>query len=190
MNYTGCGRRSRPQSSSTCSARSCSARPSRKRKKADLVELALRVAQEGKAAEWALEQGLGLEKPVALLVHDIETAIKIATRVDERRLNYNFDYDWRAYQAVHRGLCQLVQRGRIEEAKALALTLIQKGSRQIECSDEGLMHEEIEGCLRVVIAAVAGSPGGAEWALRMLEEDRVGVVCEQELSELAGLYDE
>jgi len=62
---------------------------------------------------------------------------------------------------------------------------IASSDRVQQCSDERLMREEIEGCLRVVIAAVAGSPGGAEWGLRILQEDRVGVVCEQELSELA-----
>lgn len=157
-----------------------------KSRKPDLVELALRVAQESQAAGWALEQELALQKPPPLLVHDIATAIKVATRVDHQRLDQNFDYDWRAYQAVLFGLEQLVQQGCVEEAKTLALRLMAMGSRQMECSDEGLMREEIEGCLRVVVAAVAGEPRGAEWGLRMLQEDRVGVVSEQELSELAG----
>ena len=49
-----------------------------------------------------------------------------------------------------------------------------KGSYQIECSDEGLMHEKIESCLRPVIAA-AKSSGGREWALKMLRHDRIRV---------------
>ena len=56
----------------------------KKRKKADLVEVALRLAQQDKASQWLLEQEVGLDKPVNLLVHDIEVAIEIATRVDER----------------------------------------------------------------------------------------------------------
>ena len=118
-------------------------------------------------------------------MHDIETAIKIATRVDDQRLNQNFDYDRQAYQAVRVGLEQLVKQGCIEEAKILALQLMAKGSRQMECSDEGLMLEKIEHCLRVVIAAVAGAPGGSEWALRMLQEDRAGFVCREELARLS-----
>jgi hypothetical protein len=158
----------------------------KKMKKLDLVELTLCVAQEGKAYEWMLEQEVGLDKPVDLLVHDVEVAIDLATRVDERRLNYNFAYDSRAYDAVCRGLSQLIHKGGLEEAKALALKLMEKGSFQIECSDEGLMQEEIEDCLRPVIAAVAKSSGGREWAREMLQHDRIGCLCRRNLTELAG----
>jgi hypothetical protein len=157
----------------------------KKLKKTDLVEVTLRVAQESKPCEWKLEQELLLDKPISLLVHDIEFAIDIATKVDKRRLNHNFAYDWRAYEAVRRGLSQLVQIDGIEEAKALAVKLIEKGSYQIDCSDEGLMQDQIENCLRRVIAAVAGTSGGREWALEMLRHDSSGCLCEQELIELA-----
>ncbi len=152
----------------------------KKLKKADLVEVILRVAQESKPCEWKLEQEILLDKPVNLLVHDIEVAIDVATKVDERRLNYNFEYDWRAYEAVRRGLSQLIQKDGIEEAKSLAVKLTEKGSYQIDCSDEGLMQDEIENCLRPVIAAVAGTSGGREWALAMLRHDSSGFLCEQE----------
>ena len=155
-------------------------------RKADLIELTVRIAQEEKASEWMLEKELGLDKPIDLLVHDIETAIEIGTKVDELRLNYNFDYDWRAYEAIHRGLSQLIEKEAIEEAKSLALTLADKGSYQMECTDEGLMHEEIESCLRVVISAVSGSRDVSEWALEILRCDRSGFLCEQELRQLAG----
>jgi hypothetical protein len=154
-------------------------------KKVDLVELALRIAQEEKACEWMLEKELDLDKPIALLVHDMEAAIDIATKVDERQLNYNFDYDWRAYDAINRGLSQLIGKHAVEEAKKLALKLVDKGSYQMECSDEGMMQEEIESCLRVVISAVASSLGGSEWAFEMLRSDRSGFLCEQELLKLA-----
>jgi hypothetical protein len=156
-------------------------------KKADLVELTLRISQEDKATQWKLENEVALDKPVDLLVHDIEVAIDIATKVDELRLNYNFDYDWRAYEAVRRGLSQLIHKNAIEEAKSLALKLMDKGSYQIECTDEGLMQEDIESCLQPVIAAVAESSASREWAMEMLQHDRMGFVCEQELTELAGL---
>lgn len=155
----------------------------KKMKKADLVELTLRIAQEGKPNEWLLEREVGLDKPVGLLVNDVEVAIDIATKVDEHRLNYNFEYDWRAYEAIQRGLSQLVQKGKIEEAKALALKLMQKGSYQIECSDEGLMREEVENCLRPVISAAAASSGGSGWAREMLRCDGTGCICQRELTE-------
>jgi hypothetical protein len=156
-------------------------------KKAELVEIMLRIAQEQQASAWLLENEISLDKPVDLLVHDIGSAIDIATKVDELRLNYNFDYDWQAYKAVRRGLLQLIHRNAIEEVKSLALRLINRGSYQMECSDEGLMQEEIEECLRPVIAVVANSPESREWALKMLQYDRVRCLCEQELNQLAGL---
>ena len=155
-------------------------------KKVDLVELTLRIAREEKASEWVLEREVGPDKPVDLLVNDIEVAIDIATQVDERQRNYNFAFDWRAYEAARRGLSQLILKNRIEEAKTLALKLMQKGSYQVECSDEGLMHEEIEGCLRIVISAATGSPGAREWAREMLQHDRTQFLCERELRALAG----
>lgn len=155
-------------------------------KKADLVEVAVRIAQQDKASQWLLEQEVGLDKPVNLLVHDIGVAIEVATRIDEARINYNFAIDRRAYEAVRRGLSQLIEKEKIEEAKGLALKLMRKGSYQIECSDEGLMQEEIETCLRPVISAVAASSGGGEWAREMVRCDRTGCICRQELTELAG----
>ncbi len=157
----------------------------KKIKKVDLIEATLRLAQESKPCEWMLEELIGLDKPIALLVHDIEIAIDIATKVDELRLNYNFEYDHRAYEAIRRGLVQLIQKNAIDDARNIALTLMKKGSYQMECSDEGLMRDEIENCLRPVIAAVAGSPGSREWAQIMLQTDRIGCVCERELLEVA-----
>ena len=159
----------------------------KKCRKADLVEITLRVARQDRASEWILEQEVGLNKPVDLLVHDIEVAIDIATQVDEQQVNHNFAFDCQAYEVVLDGLSQLIVKERIEDAKALALKLMQKGSLQIECSDEGLMHEEIESCLRPVIAAVAESSDDRAWVLEMLQHDRVGFLCREELAELAGL---
>ncbi len=99
-------------------------------------------------------------------------------------INYNFAFDQRAYDAVQRGLSQLVRKEGIEQAKALALKLMRKGSYQIECSDEGLMQEEIENCLRPVISAVAASSGDSEWGRQMLRCDRTSCICRRELTEL------
>lgn len=152
-----------------------------------MVELTLQLAEGQMASQWTLEKELNLDKPVDLLVHDIESAIEIATQVDELQLNHNFDYDWRAYEAVHWGLEQLIAKDAIEEAKALSLSLAKKGSYQMTCSDEGLMQEDIENCLRAVISAVTDSPDAAEWAWKMRLNDSSGFLCEEELRELAAL---
>jgi hypothetical protein len=156
-------------------------------KKVDLIELLLRLAEEEKSCSWILERELDVDKPIALLVHDVEAAIKLATKVDELRLNYSFDHDWRAYEAIQFGLAQLIEKNALDEAKTLALKLMRAGSHQIECSDEGSMREEIENCLRLVIAAVAGASDARDWAQEMHSGDRVGFLCESELKELAGL---
>jgi len=153
-------------------------------KKADVVELTLRIAADTKVSEWLLESEVELDKPVDLLVHDTEVAVDIATQVDELRMNYNFAFDYDAYEAVRRGISQLLRKGEIEAAKAIALKLIRKGSAQIECSDEGLMKDEIESCLRMVISAVAKSTGGRDFAWEMLAFDQVGFLCRSELLEL------
>jgi hypothetical protein len=152
-------------------------------KKADLIELLLRITQEEKVSEWLLEHAVDLDKPVDLLAHDIDAAIDVATKVDD--LPHCRDYDWRAYEVVQRGLAQLIQQDALEEAKRLSLKLMDKGSHQVECSDEGPMTEEIESCLLPVIAAVAGAPGSRKWALEMLTQDRVGFLCDKQLTELS-----
>ena len=50
----------------------------------------------------------------------------------EWQMNRNPEIDWRAYETVRRCLSQLLQKEEIEEAKALALKLMQKGSFQID----------------------------------------------------------
>jgi hypothetical protein len=161
----------------------------KRRKKVELTEFVLRMAQDEMACAWLLEQELNMDKPVALLVHDVEAAIRVATRVDELRVNYNVYYDWRAYEAIQFGLSQLIEKDAIDEAKYLALTLMRAGSYQIECSDEGLMQEAIESCLRLVISALWEHPDARIWALEMLAHDRVGCLCERELREMAGQLD-
>lgn len=136
----------------------------------------------------SLENKLEIEKPVALLVHDVESAITTATDFDERDLNHNFDYDYDSYEAVEKGLKDLIKQGQIEEAKRLSLELMGKGSYQVECSDEGMMTEDIESCLKPVITAVkkAGGEPAKQWAFLMLMADRVGFISEKPLKQLQG----
>jgi hypothetical protein len=157
-----------------------------KRTKAELIEIVMKVAKSHAAVARELEDQLGIEKPVDLLVADVSSAIDRATDFNEGEINHNFDFDWQAYADARKGLRQLVDLGRLDDAKLLALKLMKDGSYQVECSDEGLMTEEIEDCLRPVIRAVK-TLGGAEadkWAMEMQKADRVGFICEHELAEL------
>lgn len=156
-------------------------------KKADLIDFLVMFSSDHLEVRRELEASLNVEKPVSLLVNDIQTAIALATDFDERRINHNFDYDYDSYEAVEKGLKMLIQKGELEEAKRLAIELMKRGSYQVACSDEGLMSYEIEECLKPVIRAVKGA-GGAEakrWAAEMNRADEVGCICDTELRKLA-----
>ena len=120
-----------------------------KRKKSELIDVIAEFASVNRGIQRQLESRFGVEAPPEELIAATRVAIADATDFDEREINYNFDYDWRAYEAINRGLSRLVENHAVEEAKELALKLVDKGSYQIECTDEGLMQEEIESCLRV-----------------------------------------
>lgn len=62
---------------------------------------------------------------------------------------------------------------------------MKKGIYQVVCSDEGMMTEEFEDCLKPVIKAVR-SVGGEEakrWARTMLSADKAGYVLLRKLAE-------
>lgn len=159
-----------------------------KRTKAELVAMILAIAREHAVVARELEDWLTIEKPVDLLVADVSSAIDRATDFDERMMNHNFDVDWQAYVDVQKGLSQLVELNRLADAKSLALKLMKDGSYQVECSDEGLMTDEISQCLKPVIRAVkaAGGDAAVKWASDMQTADRVGFICDQELAALRG----
>jgi hypothetical protein len=129
-----------------------------------------------------------VESPPEALVQDTRRAIDEATDYDEREINYNFDYDYAAYQTVERNLKKLVKAGDLKSAMDLALDLMKSGSEQVEMSDEGLMTDDIEDCLRVVIKAIksADLPAGTikTWAKKMQQASRIGFICDQELEAL------
>jgi hypothetical protein len=160
----------------------------RKRSKADLIALILVIAKEHAIVARELEDRLNIEKPVDLLVADVSSAIDRATDFDQRMTNHNFDVDWQAYADVQKWLSLLVELGHLADAKWLALKLMKDGSYQVECSDEGLMTDDICQCLKPVIQAVkaAGGGGAAKWAGDMKKADRVGFICDKELAELRG----
>lgn len=64
------------------------------------------------------------------------------------------------------------------------------GSYQVECSDEGLITDDIQDCLKLVIRRVKaeGGTSASKWALEMLLADRVGFICEKPLKRLSGQH--
>ena len=63
----------------------------------------------------------------------------------------------------------------------LSLELMEQGSYQVEMSDEGLMTQDIDDCLSVVIAALRTCDLPASeviaWCSTMLETDRVRFIA-------------
>lgn len=160
----------------------------KKRTKADLVKLVVKLAKSNATLSRDLESALDVRKPVDLLISDVESAICRATDFDERDANHNFDYDYGAYEDVKKGFKELIALGSLEEVKELAIRLMKDGSYQVECSDEGMMTDDIEDCLKPVIRAVKsdGGDSASKWAFAMLLEDRVGFLCEKQLKAMAG----
>lgn len=122
------------------------------------------------------------------LVAATRQAIADATDFDERQINYNFDYDYKAYAEVKRNLKSLVDAGQLPLAMELSLELMKAGSYQVEMSDEGDMTADIEDCLSVVFQALKKSQLPAEqviaWCDAMYKADRVGFIAEQPLKAL------
>lgn len=160
----------------------------KKLKKGELAALLVKLAKHSPDARRSLEKELEIEKPIELVVDDVQSAIANATDFDDRNINHNFEYDCQAYESARNGLKTLVKLGSLAEAKRLSLELMRQGSYQVECSDEGMMTEDIEGCLEPVIRAVknAGDKDAQQWATQMLQADRVGFICEGSLKSLSG----
>lgn len=89
---------------------------------------------------------------------------------------------------VKRNLSRLVALGQLRLAMELSLELMDQGSYQVEMSDEGLMTEDIEECLSVVMKALKKydlPPGEViAWCAEMVKRDRVGFIYDQELQTL------
>ena len=122
------------------------------------------------------------------LVAATRQAIADATDFDEREINRNFAYDYEAYSEVKRNLSRLIGSGQLRLAMELALELMKQGSYQVEMSDEGLMTEDIEDCLSVVIEALTKCDLPAAeviaWCSAMLDSDRVGFIAHEPLQSL------
>ena len=70
----------------------------------------------------------------------------------------------------------------------LSLELMKQGSYQVEMSDEGMMTDDIEECLAVVVQPLKKcdlSPSEVlGWCAAMTKSDRVGFIYDQELADL------
>ena len=159
-----------------------------KHTKGELIDVLVEFAGEDRGVLRRLTARFELEAPPKELVVATRQAIADATDFDERDINRNFDYDYEAYSEVKRNLSRLIDLGQLRRAMELSLELMEKGSYQVEMSDEGLMTEDIEECLKVVIQALNKCDLPASemttWCTDMLKNDRVGFICDQELKAL------
>lgn len=158
------------------------------RTKGELIDVLVEFAREDRAVLQQLVAHFELQMPFKELLVTIRQAIADATAFDERDINRNFRYDYEAYSAVQRNLQLLVEMGQLRAAMELSLELMDHGSYQVEMSDEGLMTEDIENCLKPVIHDLRKCDlPPAEviaWCMEMLKRDRGGFICDQELRAL------
>ena len=159
-----------------------------RRKKAELVDALLELAQADRGVRRQLTARFEVAAAADELVAATQQAITDATYFDKRDINRNFAYDYEAYHEVKRNLDRLIAGGELRQALVLALELMKQGSYQVEMSDEGLMAQDIEGCLDVVVQALAkGNLPANEviaWCSAMLDNDRVGFIAEKSLQSL------
>jgi uncharacterized Zn finger protein len=174
----------RKRSESTAELRQALSR----RKKAELVDVLLELAQADRGVLRQLTARFDVAATPDELGAATRQAIADATDFDERDINRNFDYDYEAYREVKRNLGRLIAAGQLRLAMRLALELMKEGSYQVEMSDEGLMTQDIEDCLDVVLKALAKSDLPAAeviaWCTAMLDTDRVGFIAREPLQSL------
>ena len=159
-----------------------------RRNKTELVEVLVELAE----ADRGILRQLTARFDVATTPDELNTATRLAiadaTDFDERQINRNFDYDSQAYGEVKKNLGRLIDSGQLRLAMELSLELMKEGSYQVEMSDEGLMTEDIEDCLNVVLKALEKSDlpvaEVVAWCSAMLEKDRVGFIAREPLESL------
>jgi hypothetical protein len=159
-----------------------------RRKKSELVDVLIELAQADRGVLRQLNARFGVAASREELVTLTRQAISDATAFDERDINRNFAYDYEAYAEVKRDLGRLIASGDLRPAMQLALELMKRGSYQVEMSDEGLMTDDIEGCLKVVIESLSKGDLPAKeviaWCTAMRASDRTGFIAEKPLEAL------
>jgi len=164
-----------------------------KRTKDELLDVLVELAEEDRDIFRRLATRMELEAPPQELAAVTRQAIADATDFDERDINRNFSYDYEAYGEVKRNLCRLIDLGELHLAMELSLELMKQGSCQVEMSDEGLMTEDIEECLRVVLQALKECDLPPDevvaWCAGMIKSDRVGCICDRDLGALRNHFE-
>lgn len=164
-----------------------------RRTKAELVDVMMEFARADRGILRQLESRFRLEVPPKELVAATRQAIVDATDFDPREINHNFDYDYEAYSAVERNFGRLIKLGHLRTVMELSLELMDLGSNQVEMSDEGMMSDDIEGCLLLVIKALKRcdlpSNDVTAWCAEMLDKDCVGFICDEDLQALQDRFD-
>jgi hypothetical protein len=159
-----------------------------RRKKSELVDALIDLAQADRGVLRQLNARFDVAASPEELVALTRRAISDATAFDERDINRNFTYDYEAYAEVKRNLGRLIASGQLRLAMQLGLELMEHGSYQVEMSDEGLMTDDIEDCLKVVIGSLTEGDVPANevlaWCTAMRASDRVGFVAEKPLDAL------
>jgi hypothetical protein len=159
-----------------------------KRRKDELIDILVELAGEDRAMLRRLAAHVELETPPEELAVATRQAIADATDFDERDINRNFAFDYQAYADVKRNLGRLIDLGELRLAMELSLELMKQGSYQVEMSDEGMMTNDIEECLAVVVQALkkcALPPSEVlAWCAAMTKSDRVGFIHDRELADL------
>ena len=158
------------------------------RTKRELIDALVELAGDDRGILRRLDARFELGASLPELVGATRQAIADATDFDEREVNYNFDYDYAAYGEVKRNLSRLIDSGQLRLAMELSLELMDQGSHQVEMSDEGLMTDDVEECLQVVVKALRKddlSPAEiVAWCKAMIKSDRVGFIYDRELQAL------
>jgi uncharacterized Zn finger protein len=158
------------------------------RTKPELVNALLELARADRGVLRQLTARFDVAAAPKELVAATRQAIADATDFDEREINSNFDYDYEAYEEVKRNLARLIASGNLREAMTLSLELMKQASRQVEMSDEGMMTDDIEECLNVVLKELKKGDLPANdviaWCSAMLANDRVGFIARDPLQSL------
>jgi hypothetical protein len=159
-----------------------------RRKKVELVDILMELAQGDRGVLRQLTARFDVTTTPDELVAATHQAIADATRFDKRDINRNFAYDDGAYREVKRNLGRLIGSGQLRLAMQLALELMKQGSYQVEMSDEGMMTEDIEDCLGVVIEALTKcdlpADEGIAWCSAMLGNNRMGFIAQTPIESL------
>jgi hypothetical protein len=163
-----------------------------KRTKDQLIDVLVELADEDRVILRRLAARIELKASPQSLAATTRQAIADATDFDQRDANHNFAYDYEAYDEVRRNLKRLIDLGELHLAMELSLELMKQGSYQVEMSDEGLMADDIEGCLMPVIQILekCGLPSEevVAWCEAMTKRDGVGFICEGQLQALQSRF--